>query len=65
MLECGAKDAGIFNECGKVIKLCLYKGVAGHAAATAIQLANPESNRLLYRYKHVVNNDTALTLSAY
>lgn len=42
-------------------KMCLYKGVAGHAAATAAQLAS--ATRLLHRYKRVVNDDMALTLS--
>lgn len=58
-IEYGSKDAAFLNKCGKSDKMCLYKGVAGHAAATAAQSASRE---LLHRYKRV-NDDMALTLS--
>lgn len=59
LIEYRANDAGIFNKCGQVISLCVYKGVAGQAAATATQLANRDSNPV------TINHDTALTFPAY
>lgn len=59
LIEYRANDAGIFNKCGQMIRLCVSKGVAGPAAAAATQLANRDSNPVS------TNGDTAITFSAY